>query len=216
MAKAVFLILVVVPFLSLLPFSSLALTQDFCVADLNMSDTPAGYPCKPQTAVIADDFYYGGLARPGPNISPFMVRLVSASVNEYPAVNGLGISASRFDVAPGGVVPLLTHPEASELLFVVEGTMVAGFISAATNTVYIRTLNKGDTFVFPQGLLHFQYNNGTTTAVGLSAYSSSNPGLQVVDWALFKNNLPSAVVEKVTFLDLFEIEKLKRLFGGSG
>uniref|UniRef100_A0A0A8XPL0 Germin-like protein n=1 Tax=Arundo donax TaxID=35708 RepID=A0A0A8XPL0_ARUDO len=202
--------------LSMLPFSSLALTQDFCVANLLLSDTPSGYPCKSQLLVTADDFYYRGLATPGLVIPPFNTALASASVTEFPGLNGLGISATRFDILPDGVVPLLTHPEASELLFVLEGTMVAGFISADTNTVYIKTVRKGELFVFPQGLLHFQYNAGNTTAVGFSAYSSPKPGLQIVDWALFKNNLPSDVVNMTTFISIPEIRRLKTLFGGSG
>ncbi|XP_062196425.1 germin-like protein 8-13 [Phragmites australis] len=216
MARDILLLLFVVPMLSQMPFSSLALTQDFCVANLLLSDTPAGYPCKPQVLVTANDFHYRGLATAGPIVAPFNASLASAFSKQFPALNGLGIGATRVDVRPGGVVPLHTHPEGSELLFVVEGTLSAGFISAETNTVYMKTVTKGELFVYPQGLLHFQYNVGSTTAVVFSAYSSANPGLQVVDWALFKSSLPSAVVEKVTFLDLAEIRRLKALFGGSG
>ncbi|EMS62155.1 hypothetical protein TRIUR3_35272 [Triticum urartu] len=43
-----------------------------------------------------------------------------------------------------------------------------------------------------------------------------NPGLQITDYALFANNLPSAVVEKVTFLDDAQVKKLKSVLGGSG
>lgn len=208
-------ITVLVPLLFLVPFSALALTQDFCVANLLLSGTPSGYPCKPEQLVTASDFSNSGLARPGPTIQPFNTGLASASVAQYPALNGLGISATRFDIYPGGVVPLLTHPRATELLFVLEGSMVAGLISAARNAVYIKTLRKGDLFVFPKGLLHFQYNPGNTTTTGFSAYSSSDPGLQIVDWALFKNDLPSQIINNVTFISIPEIQRLKKLFGGS-
>ncbi|RCV31403.1 hypothetical protein SETIT_6G174100v2 [Setaria italica] len=216
MAKAVVLLLVVTPFLSLLPFSSLALNQDFCVADLPRGDTPAGYPCKPQTAVTADDFYYRGLGTTGPTINPFNIGLSSAFVTRFPGVNGLGISAARVDFAPGGVVPLHSHPGGTELLYVIEGAMAAGFITSLTNQVYTKTLYKGDLMVFPQGLLHFQYNLGNDTAVALSSYSSANPGLMILDFALFANNLPSDIVSKLTVLDELEVKKLKALFGGSG
>ena len=39
-------------------------------------------------------------------------------------------------------MPLHTHPAGSELLFVMEGTVLAGFISGATNTVYTKTVSK--------------------------------------------------------------------------
>jgi len=218
MAKAVLLLLVLVAplMISLLPFSSLALNQDFCIADLARGDTPAGYPCKPQTGVTADDFYYRGLNTTGPTINPFNIGLSSAFVTRFPGVNGLGISAARVDFAPGGVVPLHSHPGGTELLFVIEGAISAGFISSLTNQVYVKTLYKGDLMVFPQGLLHFQYNLGNDTAVALSSYSSANPGLMILDFALFANNLPSDVVSKVTVLDELEVRKLKALFGGSG
>ncbi|CAO2188496.1 unnamed protein product [Urochloa humidicola] len=210
MAKAVLLLL------SLLPFSSLALNQDFCVADLPRGDTPAGYPCKPQATVIADDFYYRGLGTTGPTINPFNIGLSSAFVTRFPGVNGLGISAARVDFAPGGVVPLHSHPGGTELLFVIEGTISAGFITSLTNKVFTKTLYKDDLMVFPQGLLHFQYNLGNDTAVALSSYSSANPGLMILDFALFANDLPTDVVSKVTVLDDLEVRKLKALFGGSG
>ncbi|CAO2202139.1 unnamed protein product [Urochloa humidicola] len=209
MAMAVLLVL------SLLPFS-LALNQDFCVADLPRGDTPAGYPCKPQATITADDFYYRGLGTTGPTINPFNIGLSSAFVTRFPGVNGLGISAARVDFAPGGVVPLHSHPGGTELLFVIEGTVSAGFITSLTNKVFTKTLYKGDLMVFPQGLLHFQYNLGNDTAVALSSYSSANPGLMILDFALFANDLPTDVVSKVTVLDDLEVRKLKALFGGSG
>ncbi|KAF8646706.1 hypothetical protein HU200_065708 [Digitaria exilis] len=218
MANAMFLLLAAMPFLSLLLLSpSLALNQDFCIADLPRGDTPAGYPCKPQAGVTADDFYYRGLNTTGPTINPFNIGIASAFVTKFPGVNGLGISAARVDFAPGGVVPLHSHPGGTELLFVVEGTLASGFISSATNQVYTKTLYKGDLMVFPQGLLHYQYNLGNdTAAVALSSYSSANPGLMILDFALFANNLPTDVVSKVTVLDELEVRKLKALFGGSG
>ncbi|OEL25865.1 Germin-like protein 8-13 [Dichanthelium oligosanthes] len=76
-------------------------------------------------------------------------------------------------------------------------------------------MSTGELFAIPQGLLHFLYNSGDTAAVAFAAYSSPNPGAQIVDLALFANNLTSAVVEKVTFLADAEIKRLKAMFGGS-
>ncbi|XBI98523.1 germin-like protein 8-14 [Triticum urartu] len=213
MANAMLLAAVLVYFL-VLPFSALALTQDFCVADLACPDTPAGYPCK--KGVGPGDFYYHGLATAGNTNNLIKAAVTPAFVGQFPGVNGLGISAARLDIAVGGVVPLHTHPAASELLFVTEGTILAGFISSSSNTVYTKTLYKGDIMVFPQGLLHYQYNGGSSPAVALVAFSGPNPGLQITDYALFANNLPSAVVETVTFLDDAQVKKLKSVLGGTG
>ncbi|XP_006652155.2 germin-like protein 8-14 [Oryza brachyantha] len=225
------MLLLLVPLLSLIMASSTpstqALVQDFCVGDLARGDTPAGYPCKPEAAVTADDFSYRGLSATGPTIEPFNIALSSAFSPRFPGVNGLGISAAIVHFGPGGVVPLHSHPGGSELLFVVEGTLSAGFISSVTNKVYTQTLRKGDLMVFPQGLLHFQIATGAgaggnddnataPAAVALSMYSSSNPGLQILDFALFANNLPSDVLSKVSVLDELQIKKLKSLFRGTG
>lgn len=212
MAKTV-LLPVLLSFL-LLPFSSLALTQDFCVADLTCSDTPAGYPCKAK--VSANDFYFHGLAAAGNTSTLIKAAVTPAFVGQFPGVNGLGISAARLDIATGGVVPFHTHPAASELLFVTQGTIAAGFVSSSSNTVFTKTLYAGDIMVFPQGLLHYQYNAGKTTAVALVAFSGPNPGLQITDFALFANNLPSSIVELTTFLDDAQVKKLKAVLGGSG
>ncbi|XP_044971118.1 germin-like protein 8-14 [Hordeum vulgare subsp. vulgare] len=218
MAKAVLLLLL--PLLLVLlppPFGCVAqLAKEFCVADLASTDTPAGYPCKLQAAVTADDFYYRGLGTTGPIIQPFKISLSSAFVTNFPGVNGFGISAARVDLAVGGVVPLHWHPAATELIFVLEGTLSCGFISATSNRVYTNTLYKGDLMVLPQGQQHFQYNIGNTTAAALSTYSSHNPVVQTLDFALFANNLPTEVVSKVTLLDDLQVKKLKAIFGGTG
>ncbi|RLN04414.1 germin-like protein 8-14 [Panicum miliaceum] len=206
MAKAQ-LLLVLVPFLSLLP-AHLALNQDFCVADLN----------RISASVTADDFHYRGLATAAPSVAPYGTGVAFAFAEQFPGLNALGISATRFDVAPGGVVGLHTHPHGSEIILILEGSLSVGVVSANANTVYTKAnVGKGELFVIPQGLLHFLYNGGDTAAVAFAAYSSDNAGLQFVDYALFKNDsLPAGVVEKATFLDEAEVRRLKALFGGSG
>ncbi|CAL4949565.1 unnamed protein product [Urochloa decumbens] len=215
MAKAGLLLLALVPLLSLLPSSPLALNQDFCIADLSATDTPAGYPCKPPASVTAYDFFYSGLGTSGPPLIS-KIALGSATVAKFPGVNGLAISTARMDMAPGGAAPLHSHPGGSELLYVLEGSIVSSFVSATLNKVYTKTLHKGDLMVLPQGQLHFQYNHGNDSAVTLSSFNSANPGLQVLDYALFANDIPAEIVSKVTNLDELQVIKLKALFGGSG
>jgi hypothetical protein len=70
--------------------------------------------------------------------------------------------------------------------------------------------------VFPQGLLHFQINAGGTLALAFASFSSDRPGLQILDNALFGNNLPTELIAATTFLDTAQIKKLKGVLGGSG
>ncbi|XP_021647439.2 auxin-binding protein ABP19a [Hevea brasiliensis] len=194
--------------------SSYAAVNDFCVADLSGPDGPAGYSCKKPDTVSVNDFVYSGLGSPG-NISKLIKAAVTpAFVDQFPGVNGLGISLARLDLAVGGVIPMHTHPGASEVLIVVQGSICAGFITSA-NVVYFKSLRKGDIMVFPQGLLHFQINAGGTPALAFVSFSSARPGLQILDFALFANDLPSEIIEMVTFLDDAQVKKLKKVLGGT-
>ncbi|KAL1531323.1 Auxin-binding protein abp20 [Salvia divinorum] len=199
--------------LSLLLAAAEGLVQDFCVADLSLPTTPSGYPCKKK--VTEKDFAFSGLAAAGNTTNIISAAVTPAFDGQFPGVNGLGISIARLDLAVGGVIPLHTHPGGSEIIVVIEGTICAGFISSFANTVYLKTLNKGDIMVFPQGLLHFQFNSGKGPALAFVSFSTQNPGLQITDFALFKNDLPTELVAKVTFLDIAQIKKLKGALGGT-
>ncbi|KAH7519283.1 hypothetical protein FEM48_Zijuj08G0019600 [Ziziphus jujuba var. spinosa] len=176
---------------------------------------PAGYSCKKLGKVTVDDFVFSGLGVAANISNPFKVGITPAFSSQVPGLNGLGISLARADLAPGGAIPLHSHRGASEVLLVAEGTVTAGFVSS-NNNVYIKTLNKGDFIVFPQGLLHFSANSGHSKALVFASFSSENPGVQILDNSLFGNNFPTELISATTFLDPAEIKKLKGLFGGSG
>ncbi|XP_004303797.1 PREDICTED: auxin-binding protein ABP19a-like isoform 2 [Fragaria vesca subsp. vesca] len=134
---------------------------------------------------------------------------VKVTVDDF-VFSGLRVA----DFAVGGVVPIHSHRDATELVILVEGTVVAGFI-ASNNKAYVKTLHKGDTMVFPQGLFHFLVNVGRTPALAYASFSSANPGVQTLETALFQNDLPTEIIAKSTLLDKVQIQKLKRLLGGS-
>ncbi|OIW17087.1 hypothetical protein TanjilG_20192 [Lupinus angustifolius] len=201
--------------LPLLLSISNASVNDFCVADLNGPDGPSGYPCKPPTKVTTHDFVYAGLAASGNTTNIINAAVTPAFVAQFPGLNGLGLSAARLDIASGGVIPLHTHPGASELLIVTQGRVTAGFITS-DNSVYVKTLSKGELFILPQGLLHFQLGYGKRKAVAYAVFSSSSPGLQILDFALFASNFSSSLITQTTFLDPEQVKKLKSVLGGSG
>ncbi|MED6149085.1 auxin-binding protein [Stylosanthes scabra] len=195
---------------SISPYSY-ASVNDFCVADLKGPDSPSGYNCKPVSSVTPDDFVFSGLVA-GDTNNTFKAALTSAFVTDFPGVNGLGVSAARLDIAKGGSIPMHTHPGATELLIMVEGEITAGFMTPTA--LYSKTLKVGDVMVFPQGQLHFQVNSGKTKATAFLAFSSANPGAQLLDLLLFGNGLSSQIVAETTFLDVSQVKKLKARFGG--
>ncbi|KAB1226768.1 Germin-like protein subfamily 1 member 17 [Morella rubra] len=58
------------------------------------------------------------------------------------------------------------------------------------NRLFTKVLNKGDVFVFPVGLIHFQWNMGNTNALVFAALSSQNPGVITIADAVFGTNPP--------------------------
>ncbi|XP_047168388.1 auxin-binding protein ABP19a-like [Vigna umbellata] len=199
--------------LALLSSTSDAAVNDFCVADLKGPDSPSGYQCKPPKSVTVDDFVFSGFVA-GNTTNIFRAALTSAVVTDFPGVNGLGVSAARIDIEKGGSVPMHTHSGATELLIMVKGQITAGFMTPFA--VYTKTLKPGDVMVFPQGQLHFQVNSGKRKATAFLAFSSANPGVQLLDLILFGNDLPSALIAETTFLEVGQVKKVKGRFGGRG
>ncbi|KAH0897729.1 hypothetical protein HID58_047297, partial [Brassica napus] len=176
--------------ISLLFALSTASVQDFCVANLKRAETPAGYPCICPIHVKAKDFVFSGLGTPGNTNNIISAAVTPGFVAQFPGLNGL--STARLDLAPKGVIPMHTHPGASE------------------------TLKPGQVMVFPQGLLHFQINAGKSAAAAFVTFSSASPGLQILDFALFANDLPTELVAGTTFLEPAVVKKLKSVLGGTG
>lgn len=175
--------------------------------------------CKDPKLVTTEDFFLPGLnisGNPLPGLGSF-VNLVD--VNRFAGLNTLGISLARADYLPLGLVPPHIHPRASEIILVLEGTIYAGFFAPdLTNPFktksFTKILNKGDVFVFPQGLIHFQYNIGHTNATIFVALNSQNPGLIVVANELFGSNAPfmDDVLAKAFQLDKKVVKQLQGLF----
>jgi quercetin dioxygenase-like cupin family protein len=137
------------------------------------------------------------------------------NVDKILGLNTLGISLARIDFAPYGLNPPHTHPRATEILVVLEGTLYVGFVTSNTdNRLFTKILNKGDVFVFPVGLIHFQFNVGHTNAVAFSGLSSQNPGLITIADAVFGANPPinPDVLAKAFQLDKTVVNYLEKIF----
>ncbi|XP_076904797.1 putative germin-like protein 2-1, partial [Bidens hawaiensis] len=56
------------------------------------------------------------------------------------------------------------------------------------NRLITKRLQKGDVFVFPEGLIHFQQNVGNGYALAIAALSSQNPGTITIANSVFGSN----------------------------
>ncbi|XP_004293720.1 PREDICTED: putative germin-like protein 2-2 [Fragaria vesca subsp. vesca] len=190
--------------------------QDFCIADTTSSVIRVnGLPCLDSKLVQADHFSFGGLHIPGNTSNPLGVNVTPVNVAQIPGLNTLGISLARIDYAPGGVTPPHTHPRATEILTVVKGKLYVGFVTSnPENKLISKVLKKGDVFVFPVGLVHFQQNLGSGTAISQSSLSSQNPGVITVANSVFGPNpsISDDVLAKAFQVDKSIISSLQAQF----
>ncbi|KAF2287447.1 hypothetical protein GH714_000504 [Hevea brasiliensis] len=191
--------------------------QDFCVAIPEPENAVFvnGKFCKNPNLTIANDFSFSGLNIPANTRNRVGSNVTLVNVDKIPGLNTLGISLARLDFAPnGGLNPPHTHPRATEILVVVEGTLYVGFVTSNPNRLITKVLYPGDVFVFPIGLIHFQFNVGKTNACAFAGLSSQNPGVITVANALFASNPPinPDVLVKAFQLDKNVVNYLQKLF----
>jgi len=191
--------------------------QDLCVADTENKVIVNGFPCKDATMVTADDFMLKGLDKAGNTYNQLGSNVTQANVMQIPGLNTLGISMVRIDYAtPLGLNPPHTHPRATEILVVIEGTLSVGFITT-DNKLFSKKLEKGDVFVFPKDLVHFQQNIGSVNAVAIAALSSQLPGTQQIAKSLFGASPPidASVLAKAFQIDANLVHTLQYKFKSS-
>ncbi|OEL19909.1 Germin-like protein 8-12 [Dichanthelium oligosanthes] len=181
--------------------------QDFCVADLNSPVRVNGFACKDPMAVTPDDFFNAArLDQPRDARNTKVGSIVTnINVTQFPGLNTLGISYARIDYAPMGVNPPHIHPRATELLTVLEGTLYLGFVTSNPNKLFSKVVKKGDVFVFPKAMIHFQMNlDHEKPAAALSSLSSQNPGVITIASAVFGSKPP---ISDDVLAKAFQVEK---------
>ncbi|KAH0976772.1 hypothetical protein GBA52_026491 [Prunus armeniaca] len=192
--------------------------QDFCVA---LNDTKSavfvnGKFCKDPKLANANDFFFSGLQIARSTQNPLGSTVTAVNVDQIAGLNTLGISLARIDFARNGLNHPHTHPYATEILLVLEGTIYVGFVTsnADNNRLFTKVLNKGDVFVFPIGLIHFQLNVGEGDAVAQAALSSQNPGVITIANAVFGSDPPinPEVLAKAFQVDNKAVEYLQKQF----
>ncbi|KAL2600877.1 hypothetical protein GLYMA_10G168800v4 [Glycine max] len=167
--------------------------QDFCVA---INDTKTGVfvngkLCQDPKLAKAEDFFFSGLG-PGDTSNPLGSKVAAVTILH------------------------LTHPRGTEILVVLEGTLYVGFVASNQNDnrLFTKVLNKGDVFVFPIGLIHFQQNIGYGNALAIAGLSSQNPGVISIANAVFGSKPPISdeVLAKAFQVDKNVIDYLQKQF----
>ncbi|XP_031259171.1 germin-like protein subfamily 1 member 17 isoform X2 [Pistacia vera] len=189
--------------------------QAFVLLALASSFASAFDPSPLQDFCVAIDEPKNAVKMPGDTNNPVGSNVSAVNVDKIPGLNTLGISAARIDFAPYGQNPPHIHPRATEILVVLEGTLLVGFVTSnPNNTLISKVLNKGDVFVFPIGLVHFQFNIGKTNALAFAGLSSQNPGVITIADAVFGSNPPinPDFLAKAFMLDVKVVKDLQAKF----
>ncbi|CAL5365794.1 unnamed protein product [Camellia sinensis] len=171
--------------------------------------------CNDPKLANANDFFFSGLLTPRKTSIPIGSMVTPVNVTQIPGLNTLGISLARIDFAPYGLNPPHTHPRATEIVVVLEGSLYVGFVTSnLENHLVTKVLYPREVFVFPEGLIHFQFNNGKTNAVAIASLSSQNPGVITVANVVFGSNpkISDDVLAKAFQVDKKVVDHLQAQF----
>lgn len=163
----------------------------------------------PNATVDANYFTFTGMRVLVGGTPPITFTVLKATMAEFPALFGQSVSYAVLQFPSGTVNPPHTHPRSAELLFLVDGTLEVGFVDTKNN-LFNQTLQAGDLFVFPKGLVHYQYNaDSQNSALAISAFGSASAGTVSIPATLFTTNIDDNVLALSLKTDVATIQKLK-------
>ncbi|CAL9000118.1 unnamed protein product [Prunus brigantina] len=194
-----------------LKFFSL-LISSFAIVQMAMAGDPdiiSDFLLPANGTVDANFFTYTGFRVLVGGDPPTAFKVLKATLAEFPALDGQSVSYAVLEFPSGTTNPPHTHPRSAELLFLIDGTLEVGFIDTKNN-LFTQTLQAGDLFVFPKGLVHFQYNaDAQNPALAVSAFGSANAGTVSLPNTLFTTGIDDNVLAISFKTDVATIQKLK-------
>ncbi|CAN1156593.1 Germin-like protein 9-3 [Linum perenne] len=168
-----------------------------------------------QTEVDASFFTYTGARGILDSEPPSSFTVTEVSMAEFPALNGEGVSYSILQLPAGATYPPHNHPRAAEILLVIRGCVQVGLV-IANNCMYNQTLEVGDIFVFPKGLVHFATNTapagGDEVATAISAFGSASAGTVLLPDSIFASNIDDGVLASAFNTNVTIIQLIKNGF----
>ena len=189
--------------------------QDYCIPNPRFGSIKTIshlliLPCKNSSEVTIYDFVFSGMKLAG-NFSDAGLASIPVNPTVFPGLNTLGMSFARADLRVGGINPPHFHPRATEIAYVVQGSVYSGFVDS-TNKVFARIIEQGEVMVYPRGLVHFQMNVGKKHATIFGSFNSQSPGLQKIPSVVFGSGINEELLEKAFGLSSKQIGKMRRKF----
>ena len=119
-----------------------------------------------------------------------------------------------FLVASSNTLPALSTPLTPTLMQPSScfSCLEVGFVDT-TNKLFTQKLESGDLFVFPKGLIHYQYDSDASVpALAVSAFGSASAGTVSLPGTGFNTSNPDLILAKSFKTDIATIQKLKTGF----
>ncbi|XP_050387285.1 germin-like protein 9-3 [Argentina anserina] len=139
---------------------------------------------------------------------PKAFNTAKASIVEFPALNGQSVSYAVLQLPPQTLLPPHTRPDATGLLFLLDGSLEVGLIDTKNN-LYTQKLQAGDMFVFPKGLIHYQYNaDSQLPATAIAAFGSASARTVAVPPSVFASGIDDVILAKSFKTDVDTIRKI--------
>lgn len=103
------------------------------------------------------------------------------NIENKPALQGSDASLTALHVSPCSINLPHTHPRATEMLFVSEGSnIITGFVLENGSKTFVTTLQRGQAILYPHGAIHFQINNSCQKAIMIPSFNNNDPGVSTV------------------------------------
>ncbi|KAI1795208.1 RmlC-like cupin [Ganoderma leucocontextum] len=119
-------------------------------------------------------------------------ELISATVSNFPVLVNNGLAMTIGLLGPCGMNTPHTHPRATEILYLVNGTLTTGMIPENGDRFIFNTLEGGSAQVFLQGSIHYQQNELCDPVLFVAALNNEDPSVLSVAQRYF--GLPPDVV----------------------
>eukprot|EP00121_Abeoforma_whisleri_P011286 Awhi_evm1s10408 len=120
---------------------------------------------------------------------------LASGTGNWPSIDGMGFSIVSFVVNNCGVVAPHVHSNAHEFNTVIAGEGIVGSYGVNDGQLYLNKVTVGDSFVFPQGSVHFWVNTGEKQLTTVGGFSASLPTAALVAGSL--TGLPDTFIEAI-------------------
>jgi len=126
--------------------------------------------------------------------------VITANRKAFAALTGLDVAVAGLFYQPCGLNPPHAHRATEVLTVATEGTLLAGFVFDNVFTTEIsEEFSQFQSFVFPEGSMHWQLNQECHPVTAIAAFSNEDPGAITTANRFFQNTSEDIVLAALGF-----------------